>query len=95
MKKHIKRPMATDAQHSALDLYFQAKRISQELKDIEDYIIERKRSLDLAINRFKHIHNVDDNLSINTETFWIKLNTKSITSQIRAYKKYLRKILNS
>jgi len=95
MKNKLTKPLSTDAEHSALDLYFQAIRTSQELQDISDYISTRKESLNLVIARFKHIHNVDENLNIKTETFWIKLNTNAIKAQIKAYKKYLRKILNS
>jgi len=93
-KKRLTKQFSTDAEHSSLDLYFQALRVSQELQDIEDYISTRKKSLDLIIARFKHIHNVDENLNVNTETFWIKQNTNSIKAQIKAYKKYRRKILS-
>jgi hypothetical protein len=95
MKNKLTKPLSTDSEHSALDLYFQAVRTSQELQDISDYISTRKKSMDLVIARFKHIHNVDENLNIETETFWIKLNTNAIKAQIKAYKKYLRKILNT
>ncbi len=88
----MKKPLQTATQHSMLDLYYQALRVSHELGDIQNYIVDRKKSLDLILKRFQDIHQIEQNDLIDTDTFFIKLNANSTKRQTKEYKKYLRKI---
>jgi len=74
MKKHIK----IAKQHSTLDLYFQALKISQELEDIQNNITDRIKSLDTILKRFQHIHQIEPTKSIDTDTFFKNINTNAI-----------------
>ncbi len=90
--------MITDRKNKeiALDLFFQAQKISLEFNDLINYLSDRKEILDKSIVRFQEVNKLDKNIDINILTNNFKyMRPKATKKELKKYFKYLKQILKN